>query len=128
MRRARHITLPADAEAILEVVSGGELGASGYVAELVRDADRDWRTALGLLLQVGWSGLELRSACAALNGCRGDPADALEWNGPASVDEVRWGDLVAEVRGRPAVAVAIVALAREFWRYNPAVPKAMEDA
>ena len=49
MKRTRQCSFRPDIEAILAEVSAGEGSASQYLAELVIESERDWRSALAQL-------------------------------------------------------------------------------
>jgi hypothetical protein len=130
--------LHTDVEAIL-----AEIGADAarYLERLVRDADRDWRSALDFLRTAGWRAEELRAACAALNGdhLAYDPGQPASWIGAELLDARvtglcaehgvapdRWADAVERVGEREHEARCLATVAREFWRMNPRFHRALD--
>ena len=134
----RNMSLDEDVARILDDVAGGQSSASAYVCDVVRDAERRWRAALALLVAAGWGTRELLAACDVLNGwglIQQPPAwAAMSMQDAAAdgicakweVDERRWAELAAQVRGNADEAQALVDLAAEFWRMNPRVERAIE--
>jgi hypothetical protein len=138
----RNLSLDADVEAILDDISRGQSTASSYLEDLVRDAERDWRTALSHLRAAGWQDPELRAACDVLNGYLlgyepGQPAswiglelaDAERLNATASVKHdiapTRWTEVVGRVHVSEAEARCLLLVVREFWRMNPRLDRAL---
>jgi hypothetical protein len=134
-KETRRLSLDADVEAILEDISTGQGSASAYVSDLVRDAEREWRTANKHLRAAGWGELELCAAFDALNGWMLDQpprwaaaelADAAKLNGLCEKWDVtpdRWTELCGRIEASADEARALVVLAREFWRFNPRVER-----
>ena len=87
-RRTRQISLPPDADRILAAVGN----ASQYVAEIVVEHDRDWRSSLDVLRAAGLSRAQIRAACST-----------------------------GEIDGRPIVRRAAATLARECRAGNAAL-------
>lgn len=141
-RTARSFRLEHDVEGILDEVAGGQSSATEYISKLIRDAERDWRSALDTLAAAGWRRAELRAALDALNGYgmvseHGRPAswlaielaDAERLNGVCMQHDAspeRWAAHVDRLGKHETEARALAALAREFWRHNPRVERAVD--
>ena len=138
-KTGRQISLAADVEKILEGISEGQRGASAYVEDLVRDADREWRAAYALLRTAGWMPNELLASFEALNGWMVDQpprwaaaelvdADRLyglstKWE----LESARWSERCTRIDASVEEAQALIVLSREFWRFNPKVEQLVRE-
>lgn len=140
MKARRNLTLDADVAEMLDRIGEGQGSASVYVEDLVRDAQRTWRCAhLHLTHVVGWTAQELCAACDVLNGYHliadevnlppthvaAELASAAGICDKWEIDPARWAAAVARLATSEQEARALLAVVREFWRYNPAVEQAL---
>lgn len=130
MKPRVNLNLDDDAHAIFTDISaraGGRQrartpGTSGakYVAALLRDADAEWRYAVAILRDAGWTPAQMIAACEAL----------LDWQLELDPDAMaktvaglgrQWEALAAGIR-EAGNAAALYTVAREWGpRANPRV-------
>lgn len=134
----RLLTLDPGTDALL--ASTGN--ASAYVRALVADAWSEWTDALAKLRAAGWDRPELRAACDAINGhavlgvCDvgwlwAELDDAERLNGTATrhgVAPAVWAARVEQVQTCEEISRPLWTVAREFWRGNAALERAIERA
>ena len=138
----RNVSLDPDVERLLSRIQEGDGTVSGYLSALVRTADQEWRHALAELRTIGWLSDELFAACEVLNGwppggdlrLKTPGALAMELLGGQqltdqwSVDPGRWTDHITRLRASEREAQALEVIAREFWRMNPIIVRAIENS
>lgn len=133
-KNRRNLSLDPDVEAILDDIGAGQSSASAYIEDLVRDAERDWRTAHQQLNDRGWRPVELLAACEVLNGWGllsdyGRPASwlAIELADGQRLNDIcrkwdvspeRWQAHIQRLADDELEARALACVAREFWRHN----------
>lgn len=134
----RLVTLDPGVDALL--LSTGN--ASRYVEQLVTDSWTEWQEALASLRAASWDRPEILAACDALNGHAlpggvgtawlwAELADAERLSGTATrhgVEPAVWAARVEQVRTDADLARALWIVAREFWRGNAALERAIERA
>lgn len=134
--RRRLVSLDPATDALL--ASTGN--ASAYVRALVADAWSEWTEALAELRAAGWDRPDLLAACDALNGhallggCDvgwlwAELDDAERLNGTATrhgVAPAVWAARVEQVQTCEEISRPLWTVAREFWRGNAALERALE--
>jgi len=132
MTTRRNITLDDDVDALLRQTGN----ASAYISRVVRERWRAWRDALDVLRSAGWEPHEIMAACYQLNGYRfiGRQEMAARLSATGVRNEVYarwrvkpnyWSELITNVLEHDVEAVALMAVAAEYWSGNEAARNAI---
>jgi hypothetical protein len=137
-REQKLIRLSDNVMALLDQAS--EQGsASRYIEALIERRWSEWTAAMRLLTEAGWTPIELRAACDALNGrlqtghsaniIAHELGEAQRLRGVCAAYGVVAKAWAAHIKAmNPATADALAVVCEEYWAGNHAVMRALGES